>query len=204
MHFRNESASDFADPQCTWCDRNDVRLDKDHIFPRALGGTKELWVPSCRICQTVISKLERQAARQSHYSLFCLTHGPAGRDKRKPSSGLIRARYVLSKHPLGGYGEVAIHAGADTPPALAHIEIDYAEWSSSEGPAGTPHWLSLVYDKRVVQRVAAKIACGLMFHQFGREGKAEIGFRHARDFVLGNSTHLTESSVTELRLPGTE
>src|SRR5579863_8870477 len=85
---------------CLWCGRNDVPLDEDHIFPRAIGGTKELWVPSCRRCQTVISKLEVEAARQSNYSFFCVTHGPAGRDKRRPASGVIRARYLLVKNPL--------------------------------------------------------------------------------------------------------
>src|SRR6266852_7680391 len=108
MHHGSKNSSAYAHGRCTWCDRNDVLIDKDHIFPRALGGTKELSVPACRSCQTVISKLETQAARQSHYSLFCLTHGPAGRDKRKASSGVIRARYVLTKHPLGGYGEAAV------------------------------------------------------------------------------------------------
>src|SRR5260370_22029454 len=51
-------------------------------------------------------------------------HGPRGRDKRKPGSGVIRARYLLVKSPLGGYGEAGIRAGADIPQALPHIEID--------------------------------------------------------------------------------
>ena len=88
--------------QCLWCDKTGVRLDKDHVFPRALGGAKELWVPACRDCQTLISKLESEAARQSHYSLFCVMHGPPGRDKRKPGSGVIRARPSrLNEHRCG-------------------------------------------------------------------------------------------------------
>src|SRR5258708_10472295 len=112
--------------QCLWCDKNDVSLDEDHVFPRAIGGTKELWVPACRDCQTVISKLELEAARESNYSLFTAMHGPPGRDKRRPASGAIRARYLLVKNPFGGYGESAMYAGSETPVSLPHIEIDVA------------------------------------------------------------------------------
>ncbi len=288
--------------QCLWCDRSDVALSKDHVFPRALGGTKDLWVPACRDCQTEISKLETEAARQSHYSLFCVTHGPPGRDKRKPGSGVIRARYLLVKNPLGGYGESAFRAGADIPETLPHIEIDvtghggarrrgptpasverllvalgnildrkpnargfigelevrtdrlldidadpdfwprvvldlsghvyirarnpdealrfitaliyglkagvfqkdYDAWTNSNIAAGAPHWLSLKYDKFVAQRLAGKIACGLMFLQFGSTVRTAESFRRVRDFVLRNSSDGTASVVTQLYDAGTE
>ena len=286
---------------CVWCDRGDVILDEDHIFPRALGGTKELWVPACRDCQTVLSKLEVEAARQSHYSLFCVTHGPGGRHKRKTGSGVIRARYLLVKHPLGGYGESALRAGAGLPESIPHIEIDvttnrgarargptpecvdrlvlallkivdrkpdaqgligeiqvrtdelpeitadadfwprvvldlsghtyirarnsdealrfaaalipalkggafrdHSGWTNSEVAAGTSHQLLLKYDKLVVQRLAGKIACGLMILQSGTGVTTDISFRRVRDFVLANSVGRTASPVTQLCDAGTE
>jgi len=289
-------------PQCLWCDEDGVRLDKDHVFPRALGGTRELWVPSCRSCQTLLSRLETEASRQSNYSLFCITHGPRGRNKRKPESGVIRARYLLTKNPLGGYGEAAIRAGAETPEALPHIEIDltgqggarvrgpsaasvrrlvavllgmlnrkpnpqgflcelevrtdrlpeiesdpdfwprivldlsgriylrvrnpdealrfvnaliiglnagafskeFSGWTNTQITSGSPHWLGLAYDKFVGRRVAGKIACGLMFLEFGSVVKAESGFRRVREFVLGNQADGQASPVTQILDAGTE
>jgi hypothetical protein len=289
-------------PQCVWCDVSGVALGKDHVFPRALGGTKELWVPACNNCQTKISKAEGEAARQSNYSLFCLTHGPPGRDKRKPGSGVIRARYLLVKNPLGGYGEAAIRAGRDTPEALPHIEIDvrsnalarrrgpspasverlvtalkdilsrkpdargfigelevrtdrlpeigadtdfwprvvldlsghlyvrardpnealrfvealisgmragafakdYSAWTNTEIIGGSPHWLALKYDRFVIHRVVGKIACGLMYLQFGAAVRAESSFRCVRDFVLGDSVDPAAFLVTQLDEAGTQ
>jgi hypothetical protein len=292
----------FEHPQCSWCDRTNVRLDKDHIFPRAIGGTKELSVPACRDCQTVLSRLETQAARQSNYSLFCVMHGPPGRDKRRPASGVIRARYLLVKNPLGGYGEAAMRAGVDTPEALPHIEIDvnnvgsarrrgpsiasvqrlvfalkkivdrrpdvrgfigevavrtdrlpdieidpdfwprvvldlsehvyirarnsgealrfaailieglragvfdrdYGAWTSTEIPGNSTHWLSLTYDKFVGQRLAGKIACGLMFLQFGPAICANASFQRVRTFVLEKPSPRAASPVTQLCEAGTQ
>jgi hypothetical protein len=288
--------------QCLWCDKNNVLLDEDHVFPRAIGGTKELWVPACRDCQTVISKLELEAARQSNYSLFTVTHGPPGRDKRRPASGVIRARYLLVKNPLGGYGESAMYAGSETPVSLPHIEIDvagsslarrrgpnppsvqrlvdalknivhrkpdargfigeleirtdrlpeidsdpdfwprvvldlsghvylrarnhdealkfvailvqalnagvfdhdYSAWSTSEIIGGSPHWLALSYDRFVGQRLAGKIACGLMFLQFGSTVRSDQQFQVVRKFTLGNTGELGKLPVTQLCDAGTQ
>ena len=249
----------------------------------------------------MISKLELEAARQSNYSLFCLTHGPTGRDKRRPASGVIRARYLLVKNPLGGYGEYAIRAGAKIPVALAHIEIDvagtgmarrrgpspasvqrlvdalreivhrkpdargfiaelevrtdrlpdidsdpdfwprvvldlsghvylrarnpdealklaaalvqglsagvfeqdYSAWTTSEIAGGSPHYFALVYNKFVGQRLAGKIACGLMFLQFGPVVMNDMQFREVCDFVLGNTSDLSGLPVTQLCDAGT-
>jgi hypothetical protein len=112
--------------RCAWCGRADRTLTEDHVFPRVLGGTKELWIPSCTECQTSISRAELEVGRSSFYSLFRLTQGPKGRDKRKPGSGLLEARYMLVKHPLGGYGEAVLRVGDETPQALPSIEIDTA------------------------------------------------------------------------------
>jgi hypothetical protein len=231
-----------------------------------------------------------------------MMHGPAGRDKRKLGSGVIRARYLLVKNPLGGYGEAGIRAGADIPEALPHIEIDvagqggarrrgpspasakrlvvslmgilgrtpnpqgfiselevrtdplpdidpdpdfwprvvldlsdrvyirartsnealrfvtalihglklgafekdYTGWTNSEIVAGSPHSLSLVYDKFVVQRLAGKIACGLMFLQFGPTVRTHEPFRRVRGFVLGSPGDRTASPVTQVCDAGTE
>jgi len=231
-----------------------------------------------------------------------VTHGPPGRDKRKPGSGVIRARYLLVKNPLGGYGEAAIRAGTDTPEALPHIEIDvstnacarrrgpspawverlvaalrnilnrkpdargfigelevrtdrlpemgadadfwprvvldfsghlyvrarnpdealrfvealirsiragafakdYSAWTNTEIIGSSPHWLALKYDRFVVQRVAGKIACGLMFLQFGAAVRTESSFRRVRDFVLGDSIDPAAPLIAQLSEAGTQ
>jgi hypothetical protein len=215
---------------------------------------------------------------------------------------VIRARYLLMKNPLGGYGEAAIRAGADVPEALPSIEIDvtgkggarrrgpspasverlvaallkridrkpdargfigeievrtdrladigadpdfwpravldlsghvyirarnpeeslrfvtaliqglkagafekdYSAWTNSEIASESPHWLSLKYDRFVVQRMAGKIACGLMFLQLGSAVRTDMSFRAVRDFVLGNYIDRTTSMVTQLCDAGTE
>jgi len=109
---------------CAWCTKRAVDVGKDHIFPRVLGGTRELWVPACYSCQTLISKFELEVGRSSPYSGFLLEQGPKGRDRRKPQSGFLRTRYCLVRHPLGGYGEACLRAGEDSPRALPHLEID--------------------------------------------------------------------------------
>ena len=49
--------------------------------------------------------------------------GPRGREKRRPESGAIKARYVMVPHPLGGYGEAILKAGGEVH-GLPYIEID--------------------------------------------------------------------------------
>jgi hypothetical protein len=79
---------------------------------------------ACSKCQTTISRVEQEVGRRSLYSLYALTQGPRGRDKRKPQSGAIQARYFLVKNPLGGFGEAAFRVGQKLPEPLPHIEID--------------------------------------------------------------------------------
>jgi hypothetical protein len=40
---------------CFWCERPDINLEDDHVFPRAIGGTKELSVPSWSDSMTFVS-----------------------------------------------------------------------------------------------------------------------------------------------------
>jgi hypothetical protein len=109
---------------CGWCNKRATDVSKDHIFPRVLGGTRELWIPACYGCQNLISKFEQEVGRSSPYSGFLLEQGPKPRDKRKPKSGFLRTKYCLVKHPLGGYGEASLRVGDETPRALPHLEID--------------------------------------------------------------------------------
>jgi hypothetical protein len=100
-------------------------LERDHVFPRSIGGTRALAIPSCGNCQREISKAEQEFSRRSVYGLLMAEPGagPRGRGKRnRPRSGMIQARYVLVPHPLGGYGETAFRSG-ENPVSLAHVEI---------------------------------------------------------------------------------
>jgi len=81
---------------CFWCGRINTELQEDHVFPRSIGGTKELCVPSCGICQTSISKAEKELSRKSAYAMHLLEAGPRGRRSRKdPASGFIEAQWIL-------------------------------------------------------------------------------------------------------------
>jgi len=117
--------------ECFWCAQVRSDLDEDHVFPRSLGGTKELSVPSCRACQTSISKAELELSRKSAYAMHLVEAGPRGRHRRTdPASGLIEAAHVLVPHPLGGYNETALKAGSgESPSALPYIEINVTDES---------------------------------------------------------------------------
>lgn len=107
---------------CTWCLQE--ATTKDHIFPRCLGGTLELAVPSCEPCQTAISVGEGYVARTSRFALYRLNRGPAPRHKERPESGAAEPKYVSVKDPnLGGYNEVALCEGGN-PLTLPSIEVD--------------------------------------------------------------------------------
>jgi hypothetical protein len=299
MKLRANSTQSQQPMSCAWCDER-TATSEDHLFPRSIGGTRELWVPACTLCQTRLSKVEKEASRQSHYALFCMLHGPSGRDKRKAGSGVIRTRYLLCKHPLGGYCESLIRAGAPLPEALPYIEIevasgcvrrrgptpesvdklvsellqlidrkpdnsgligeldvrtdnllevgedfdfwprivrdpsghifirarngeeallfiaalvpllkvgairDYSGWLNSEISGGTPHSMSLSYNKSVVHRLAGKIACALMFLEFGPAITANPEFRSVRQFVLEGSDDGSTNPTTTLSAAGTE
>lgn len=108
---------------CVWCRQSDRLLEDDHVFPRAIGGTKQISVPACRACQTALSKAEGELARRSIFALHRIAGGPPVRDKKRPKSGFIETRYVLVKGWMGGYDEVALRTG-QLPIPLPCIEVD--------------------------------------------------------------------------------
>src|SRR2546421_414139 len=114
---------------CTWCNEF-APLTDDHVFPRSIGGTKHLKLPSCEKCQRTISAAETELSRRSIFAVYLVESGPAGRDKRRSTSGAIRSDYVLNRHPLGGYGEAVLKAGGGAQ-GLPYIEIDVASATPS-------------------------------------------------------------------------
>jgi hypothetical protein len=120
--------------QCAWCLRSDVCLTDDHVFPRFVGGTRDLTVPSCPKCQTTISALEQYLARRSHFALHRVLHGPGPRHKERAESGVVEAAYsVVWNESLGCFAEVAFRAGQDYPVSLPYIEIDPASLMAKRG-----------------------------------------------------------------------
>jgi hypothetical protein len=108
---------------CVWCGNSKNELTKDHVFPRGLGGTRQLAVPSCRTCQDKIRSAETEVARRSIFALYRLDKGPPPSDKKQSDSGAVEAKYVLVKDWLGGYNEVAPRSHRD-PITLPCIEFD--------------------------------------------------------------------------------
>ena len=111
--------------RCIWCGKSESSLTKDHVFPRSLGGTKELWVEACEECQTATSKAEQEVARRSEFALYRLMNGPLPRTRAKPSSGALETQYALVANWLSKYAEVAIRVNRDPVP-LPCIEVDLA------------------------------------------------------------------------------
>lgn len=109
--------------RCIWCGESKGALTEDHVFPRSLGGTKQLVVPACKYCQTKISKLEKEVARRSIFALHRFDKGPHRRKKGRPESGSVEARYVLVKDWMGGYSEMAFRTGGQAI-TLPCIELD--------------------------------------------------------------------------------
>lgn len=113
---------------CIWCEEPNIRTTKDHLFPKGVGGTLEVWVAACKRCQDVLSKMEKELSRRSIYALYTVDTGPRGRHSRgkksRPESGVIRTRYILVKDPRGGYNEVGLRAGERLPVTLPSIQVD--------------------------------------------------------------------------------
>ncbi len=109
---------------CAWCLRSDVPLTADHVFPRCIGGTKQLSVPACPICQTAISQAEREFARRSIFALYRIGGAPTPRKRRDAERRIIDATYVLVEDVgMGGYHEVALRIG-QLPVTLPSVEVD--------------------------------------------------------------------------------
>src|SRR5262249_14773091 len=113
---------------CVWCEK--PKENDDHVFPRALGGTRELTVPACRECQTAISIVEGEVTQRSELALFRYERGPTPTHKRRPESGAVEASYAFVRQDwLGGYADVALRAG-EHPITLPSIEIDLQSGAS--------------------------------------------------------------------------
>jgi hypothetical protein len=108
---------------CAWCSCQQVQLTADHVFPRSIGGTRELVLAACDGCQQVLSDLELELSRRSTFALCTIEKGPVGRHRHRSNSGVIQAQYVLVREPSGGYAETLIQAGKP-PERLPSIEID--------------------------------------------------------------------------------
>jgi hypothetical protein len=107
--------------RCFWCDNDFDRLTDDHIVPQSLGGTLDFKVESCGLCQTALSKAEREVARKSMLAIHALVSPVKPRHPNRPTSGHLQPGHLLVKHPLGGYGESLLSAG-EKMRSLAHFE----------------------------------------------------------------------------------
>jgi len=288
------------DQSCGWCGNVGVDTSKDHVFPGAIGGTLRVSVASCTKCQISLSKAEKEFSRRSLYAVFTADGGPKGRHKGKPGSGLIQPRFLLVRHPLGGYCESFLEAGCETPFSQPYIEIDVAtsqarrrgakpedveklvtrikemldskpdarglvaeiqvrtddlkeigadpdfwprivldpagdlfirsrnpeeatrfmraltllvqnydqfpydpkSWSPVEITSGTPHAVLFAFRHAAIQRVIAKVACGVATVGLGRKIFEEPIALEVRRFALEDQFDKTCSSVEQICLPG--
>ncbi len=129
--------------RCVWCGNSKNELTKDHVFPRGLGGTRQLTVPSCRTCQDKIRSAETEVARRSIFALYRLDKGPPPSDKKQSDSGAVEAKYVLVKDWLGGYNEVVPRSHRDPIP-LPCIEFDVTRLSTHRFRATSEEVISRV------------------------------------------------------------
>ncbi len=113
--------------RCNWCGGQPSKITKDHVFPKALGGTldADLWVSSCSKCQTCISQAEREVAQRSQLALYRYARGLKPRHKKRPYSGLVDAKLLLVKNPgTRRYAVVSLRCGEPCPRTLPAIEIN--------------------------------------------------------------------------------
>jgi len=148
-------------PQCTWCRRSDLPITDDHVFPRSIGGTKQLTVPGCKPCQTLFSKAEQVLARRSIFGLYRLAVGPSPRHKKKPESGTFDSSYSLVKDSIiGGYAEVVFRVG-ELPKTLPCIEIDVTTGKGARIHGTTPQEVERLVERLIssVQNVPDETGC---------------------------------------------
>ncbi len=62
--------------RCQWCGARTKDLSRDHIFPRFMGGTRDLFLWSCRACQEAIGKSETHVSRYTLVSILRSETGP--------------------------------------------------------------------------------------------------------------------------------
>ena len=150
-----------VDQQCTWCRKTDLPVTGDHVFPRSIGGTKQLTVPACKPCQTFLSKAEAVLARRSIFGLYTLDGGPPPRHKKKPESGTFNSSYSLVKDSkIGGYAEVVFRVGK-LPKTLPSIEIDVVSGRGARVHGTTPQEVDQLVERLIasVQKVPDETGC---------------------------------------------
>jgi hypothetical protein len=143
---------------CFWCHKPED-VTEDHIVPQSIGGTLDFKVDSCSQCQTKLSRAEYELARRSTLAVHALASPVRPRHPERPTSGRLRPKYLLVKHPLGGYGETLFSAG-ERISALAHFEIRVVLGEPVEGrvrgPSATEAQLLLdLYREQFRKKVAA-------------------------------------------------
>ena len=117
---------------CFWCHAETDSLTKDHIIPYSLGGTDDCTVQSCADCQNRLSKAEHEVARKSMLAIHALTAPVAPRHPERPTSGHLKPKYFMVKHPEGGYGETLFSAG-ERASLLPYFEIKVVPGEPLEG-----------------------------------------------------------------------
>ena len=96
---------------CAWCGRVTEDLDRDHVFPRGIGGTLDFFLWSCRVCQKAIGRAETDLIKRSPASVYRFDVGPGPRKRSRPTSGLVQAKRSLRKTGPGcGYAQVGMRA----------------------------------------------------------------------------------------------
>jgi len=99
-----------AQTRCAWCGAFDS-LDKDHVIPRCIGGTRDLFVWACRKCQTAIGRAETELIKRSPASIYRFDVGPGPRRRTRSASGLVLPSRVLRKTGPGcGYALIGMRA----------------------------------------------------------------------------------------------
>ena len=125
--------------QCAWCLNEHPNLTRDHVVPRAIGGTLEYSVPACRDCQAALSKAERELSRKSQLAIHALSSQVRPRHPNRANSGLLKSPYLLVKHPLGGYCESVLAAG-EKMFSLPYVEMKVVPGEPLEGRVRAATW----------------------------------------------------------------
>jgi hypothetical protein len=72
-------------------------------------------------------------------AIHALASGVPPRHKDRPDSGILQPKFLLVKHPLGGYGETVLRSG-EKMEALSHCEIKVTVGEQIEGRIRGQRW----------------------------------------------------------------
>ncbi len=70
--------------KCIYCDKTDIKLSREHIVPRSLGGTWILLDASCEDCRDITSKFEQSVAREMYIVLRTKNNFYTGHPENRP------------------------------------------------------------------------------------------------------------------------